>query len=274
MNPPRPSRLYQPLTVGEDIRINYLDPDIHRRRARSRTFIGKIMEMGEISILTLVLFGGLLIFFNFPSYLAQVNFWFSTMHGQAQNKEALLNDLTSSKVFIPLAEKAVVESTTEDVPPLKSSITPPDNRIIIPKIGKNVPIQEVAVQNLVSENWEALEQDIQKGLEGGVVHYPGTAQPGEDGNVFITGHSSYYLWSPGAYKDVFALLPNLEVGDKIILYYNQKQYDYIIQEKKTVAPTEVNVLQQGGKKQLTLMTCVPVGTNLNRLILVGEEVDN
>lgn len=104
-----------------------------------------------------------------------------------------------------------------------------------------------------------------------MIRYPGTARPGEKGNVFITGHSSYYLWAPGAYKDVFALLPNVEVGDTVTVYYNQRQFVYEIQEKKTVKPTEVDVLRQGEDKRLTLMTCVPVGTNLNRLILVAKE---
>ena len=129
----------------------------------------------------------------------------------------------------------------------------------------------IPVDHLVNEKWEALEQEIQKALETGVIRYPGTARPGEKGNVFITGHSSYYLWAPGAYKDVFALLPNVEVGDTVTVYYNQRQFVYEIQEKKTVKPTEVDVLRQGEDKRLTLMTCVPVGTNLNRLILVAKE---
>jgi hypothetical protein len=37
---------------------------------------------------------------------------------------------------------------------------------------------------LINENWDGLEQDIQDALRKGVVHYPGTAQAGEIGNMF------------------------------------------------------------------------------------------
>ena len=268
---PHMHRYTQQVELGEGVRVRFHDPEIHVRKVKQRTLLGKVQGLGELTILSGVLFAALLVFFNFPSYYAQVNFWWSSMQGEAQKKELALHALTEDTVFVPLTEREVATVQEHDVPPLIGAVAPPDNRIVIPKIGKNIPIVQVPKDNLIAQNWEALEEDIQKGLEEGVVHYPGTANPDEEGNVFITGHSSYYLWAPGEYKDVFALLPNLEVGDKLILYYDQQQYEYIIGEKKTVAPTEVDVLKQTPGHHLTLMTCVPVGTNLNRLILVAEQ---
>lgn len=158
-------------------------------------------------------------------------------------------------------------------PPLDFKITPPDNRIIIPKIGKNIPLIDMETDHLEGENWSELENQIQEGLREGVVHYPGTSVPGQFGNVFITGHSSYYPWDKGNYKEVFALLPSLEVNDEYHIFYNQKKYSYRIKEKKEVYPDNVQVLKQPENEKIsTLMTCVPVGTALRRLIIIAEEI--
>ncbi len=156
---------------------------------------------------------------------------------------------------------------------LNFPITPTDNRLVVPKLGKSIPIVETGDSQIQGENWGQLEKQIQSGLQQGVVHYPGTAKPGEYGNVFITGHSSYYPWDPGQYKDVFATLSKLEVGDRYYVYYNQKQYSYEVTSKKEVKPSNVDVLSQPKDEKIsTLMTCTPVGTALRRLIITAKEV--
>lgn len=152
-------------------------------------------------------------------------------------------------------------------------VVPTDNRLVIPKLGKSVPLVNMTNENIQGENWSELEKQIQSGLQQGVVHYPGTAQPGQVGNVFITGHSSYYPWDPGQFKDVFAVLGQLEVGDEYYVYYNQGKYTYKVREKFEVNPDNVNVLQQPhDKKVSTLMTCTPVGTTLRRLIIRADDI--
>ena len=101
----------------------------------------------------------------------------------------------------------------------------------------------------------------------GVVHYPDTALPGEVGNVFITGHSSYYWWSKGEYNTVFSILDKLIMGDDIYIHYNNKRYTYRVYDVDIVLPSDTSVLEQGDNSILTLMTCTPVGTNYRRLIV-------
>lgn len=156
---------------------------------------------------------------------------------------------------------------------INAPIVPTDNRLVIPKLGKSVPLVNMSSEHLEGENWHQLEEQIQGALRDGIVHYPGTAKPGQFGNVFLTGHSSYYPWDPGKFKDVFATLGKLDVGDKYYVYYNQQQYIYQIVEKKEVTPDKVEVLHQPQDKKIsTLMTCSPVGTTLRRLILTAEQV--
>ena len=152
-------------------------------------------------------------------------------------------------------------------------IAPTDTHLIIPKLGKSVPILTVGREDLLGENWVELEDQIQDALQNGVVHYSGTAAPGQSGNFFITGHSSYYAWDPGQFKDVFALLDQLEVGDEYYVYYNQTKYTYRIFEKFIVDPNDTSVLDQPADKKIsTLMTCYPVTTAESRLIIRAEQL--
>ncbi|MBU0577247.1 sortase [Patescibacteria group bacterium] len=153
-------------------------------------------------------------------------------------------------------------------------IAPTDDRLIVPKLGQSVPMVDMTTEHIEGENWSDLEEQIQEGLRNGVVHYPGTAKPGQYGNVFITGHSSYYPWDPGQFKDVFALLGQLEPGDEFIVYYNQVQYIYLVTDKFEVQPDNVSVLEQPTDEKIaTLMTCTPVGTALRRLIIRAEQIN-
>ncbi len=164
----------------------------------------------------------------------------------------------------------VVQNT--DIPKLDLEIIPPGMRVILPDARVNVPVVGVSENSLISRNWDALERELQDALRNGVVHYPGTPLPNESGNVVLTGHSSYYPWDPGRFKDVFADLHSSEVGDEIVIFYNQQKYTYQVTEIKKVLPTEVNVLGDSGDDRLTLITCTPIGTNLKRLIVIAKPV--
>ena len=134
-------------------------------------------------------------------------------------------------------------------------------KLVIPKIGVEAPVA-----------WNIEDSQIQEKLLEGVVHFKGTALPGQKGNVFITGHSSYYSWSSSPYKDVFALLEKLSVGDKIYIQYQGANFTYEVTNTKVVSPNDLSVLEPTPNYNLTLMTCVPVGTNLNRLIITSSQI--
>ncbi len=170
----------------------------------------------------------------------------------------------------PLPITATSDQSKKQIPYLNLEVAPPDDRVIIPRINRNVPIVKVSTENLIKRDWGALEKDIQQALQDGVVHYPGTAEPGDNGNVVITGHSSYFSWDPGRFKDVFALLHEVVIGDTVIVYHNQKKYYYQVYKTEVVTPDQVDVLAQAGENRLTLITCTPVGTNLKRLIVFAR----
>jgi len=202
------------------------------------------------------------------SYFNPVNYIHSANSRVSATQSALKEKLLRSPTL------ATAGSNNGDLLALLPGVGPPENRMIIPKLDLNIPLVTPSYQALLSENWEGLEKDIQDALQLGVVHYPGTARPGQAGNFFVTGHSSYYPWAPGKYKNVFARLHELNVGDEFWVYYGGDKYLYIIRNEEEVKPTNVNVLDQPvNRRTATLMTCTPVGTTLRRLILFAEEVD-
>lgn len=150
-------------------------------------------------------------------------------------------------------------------------IVPYENRIVIPKIWKNIPLVEV--QNKTVQNVKELEDVFMKELVNWIVRYPWSARPGEIWNSFIFGHSSNFPWLEWKYNDVFALLDNVVFWDEIIAYYWQKKYTYKIKEKKVIKPGDVSVLKRNNDiSEISLMTCWPVWTTLNRMIVVWELV--
>jgi sortase (surface protein transpeptidase) len=111
-------------------------------------------------------------------------------------------------------------------------------------------------------------------LANWVVRYPWSSRPWEIWNSFIFWHSSNFPWIKWDYNDVFALLDNVVFWDEIIAYYNQKKYVYKVREKKIIKPGDVSILKKDTKKaEITLMTCWPVWTTLNRMVVIRELVE-
>lgn len=110
-------------------------------------------------------------------------------------------------------------------------------------------------------------------FEQNLAHMPGTALPGERGNVFITGHSSLpQLFSSGGFKAIFAHLPEIKRGDEIIVDVEGQRFIYVVEGLKVVDPKEVRVINppDPGGRYLTLMTCVPPGLYLKRLVVLAQ----
>lgn len=160
--------------------------------------------------------------------------------------------------------RKTVALTSKSTSASKTTKTPTytDFHLLIPSLDISAPV----IADVNGKNKETYF----KALQGGVAHFNGTAKPGENSNVFIFGHSSYYLWDAGDYKTIFKNLEDIKVGDEISLWYQKKEYKYKVTETKVVEPTEISVLKPTPEEQLTLMTCVPPGTAEKRLIVIAK----
>lgn len=143
-------------------------------------------------------------------------------------------------------------------------VTYDDFHLIIPVLNTNAPV----IADVDGTN----KDTYFKALQGGVAHYKNTSKPGEGSNIFIFGHSSYYAWDPGKYKDIFKNLEDIKVGDEIDVWNNKKEYKYKVTETKVVEPTDVSVLKPTKTEQVTLMTCYPPNTTEKRLIVIAKPI--
>lgn len=105
-----------------------------------------------------------------------------------------------------------------------------------------------------------------------LAHLPGTALPGQKGNVFITGHSALTRLIGSSTKPIFASLQKVEKGDVIEVKALGQRFNYEVVGLKVVDPKEVSVINPPDSvgRYLTLMTCVPPGVNTKRLIVLAK----
>lgn len=110
-------------------------------------------------------------------------------------------------------------------------------------------------------------------FEDNLGHLPGSALPGEKGNVFITGHSSLpnVLLTKGQ-KAFFIDLPKIKKGDEIFIDVLGQRFTYQVIGLKIIDPKDISVINPPDKegRYLTLMTCVPPGFNIKRLIVLAK----
>ena len=104
-------------------------------------------------------------------------------------------------------------------------------------------------------------------LRRGPGHYPGTAAPGEPGNVAIAGHRT-------GWGSPFRRLDELRVGDVVVLETAAgTRFEYSVTRTFVTGPTDVTVLDQratgGSDSRITLTTCDPPHTSDKRLIVQG-----
>ncbi len=158
-----------------------------------------------------------------------------------------------------------VATTPVIVEPSTQAKVGPEPKIIIPRIGVEAPV--------VYDEPDVSEASYQKALERGVVRLGNTANPGTNGNVVIGGHSSNNIFNSGKYKYVFVNLKKLEPGDIFYLNYNSQRFTYKVTSKSIVSPQDTSVLTQTATPTVTLFTCDPPGTDINRLIIRADQID-
>ena len=132
-------------------------------------------------------------------------------------------------------------------------------------------IDKIAVEAPVIPDVDGADKEVYfSSLQRGAAQMSGTAKPDEKGNVVIFGHSNYYESDPGAYKQVFKNLDELKSGDKIVIRYKDKDYNYAVVKQQKVAPEDTWVIS--APYDLTLITCWPPGTIEKRLIVFANKI--
>jgi len=130
------------------------------------------------------------------------------------------------------------------------SVSPP--RLKIPVLGVDMPIVEgTSEQVLLKGAWRS----------------PWSSTPDKGGNTVIFGHRWLHL---PPHKETFYSLDKLAVGDTFQVLWNDEQMTYRVVASMVVAPTDLSVLKQTERSTITLITCTPLYSTKQRLVIRAE----
>ena len=224
-----------------------LEAVFYNKKDRKKNKIrGPISGVGFFLVLCLLFYLAL----NAKSLYLRTSFWYSSTYKNSTEQDQSLANLFANK--------------NPDLTKTKDQIPRIDN--------DSISISTINVSAPIVWNVQNTSSDVTSGLQKGTIHLAGTALPGQIGNVFITGHSSNYPWAKGKYNSIFALLGKLVTGDLIRVRYHDQDYIYKVSGSKVVKPDDLTSLKQGNQSILSVMTCTPVGTSINRLIVTAKQV--
>lgn len=142
-----------------------------------------------------------------------------------------------------------------------------DFALVIERIGINTPVvADVSVTNLAAYT---------EALKSGVAHAVSSAYPSEDpGNTYLFAHASINFWELGKYATTFNLLKKLEVGDRIHVFYKDKVFVYRVVNREVLKGWNTYPLTRPViEPTLTLQTCDPPGTTINRFVVTATLLD-
>ena len=121
-------------------------------------------------------------------------------------------------------------------------------RIQIPAISVDAPIVQ-------GDSWEQLKK--------GVGQHPGTTNPGERGNLVLSAHNDIF-------GEIFRDLDELNPGDLVIVFTNQRSYTYIVVDTKIVEPTAVEIMASTTQAATTLISCYPYLKDNKRIVVIAR----
>jgi sortase A len=132
---------------------------------------------------------------------------------------------------------------------------------ILEELGTKLYIDSIDVEGNVFQGKDS------NSMDKGFWHFPTSAYPGQRGNAVIIAHR--YLNIPPA-KDTFFNLDKVRKGDSIDVKQNGNEYTYIVSDVRIVEKNDISVLQDTTDHQITLITCTPLWTSHQRLVVIGK----
>jgi sortase A len=141
----------------------------------------------------------------------------------------------------------------------------------VPKAAPPVPADGAVVGQLAIPRLDLSVIVVQgvrdRDLRLGAGHIPGTALPGQPGNVGIAGHRDTF----------FRRLRSIHDDDRIVLRTRDGNVRYRVVSTRLVLPDDTQVLYPTGTDSLTLVTCFPfdyIGAAPQRFVVRAVRIDN
>lgn len=150
---------------------------------------------------------------------------------------------------------------------------PPPAYIVIPKIGVDAPVVEVGWKVIETEEGVKVQWETADYAAG---HHFNSANPGEGGNVVISGHHNIK-------GKVFNGLWELEPGDEIYLQNSEgevfvyKVKEVLLLKEKGVSEEErrahARYMDPRPEETLTLISCWPPWGNAYRVVVIARPAE-
>ena len=152
----------------------------------------------------------------------------------------------------------------------KAEDNSPPTRLYIPGVGIDSKVVPVGWRMIpkpgggVKSEWDVADY--------AVGHHKNSANPGQAGNVVMSGHVDYK-------GQVFKELHKVNRGDEVIVYTEKGQYIYVVTDLKIVLEEGASDEQKRANAAfmnptpdptLTLITCWPYGIDTHRLIVIAK----
>ena len=119
----------------------------------------------------------------------------------------------------------------------------------------NIPSIDVDHTVVAGDDWEALKR--------GVGHTPWSANPGEAGNCVLSAHNDIF-------GEIFRRLPEMELGDEIIVHTGTWVHRYVVKAARVVEPSQVEVMDATNHPLLTLISSYPYLVDDQRIVVIAE----
>ena len=199
--------------------------------------------------------------------------WFTGLYTH-QQQQAAARDIT--KEFAAAQSKApttggTTTGGTSKAEPYKKA---PNGDVIYPKVTQGSAETVLYVPRLGKDyHYVVVEGVGRDDLKKGPGHYPGTALPGQLGNLVISGHRTTYL-AP------FNRFDELRPGDPVIFEMADGWYTYTVTGTEIVQPTATWVINNPYPdkrpigRSFTFTTCNPKYSARQRLVVYGAFVSH
>jgi sortase A len=133
-----------------------------------------------------------------------------------------------------------------------------------PPTDEYAPTQDV-VHGTLALPTIGVEQSLHEGvtltaIDRGPSHWPGTAMPGEIGNVVVAGHRV-------THSRPFHDLDQLRPGDPLVFTLTDgSRWTYELTGVEIVAPDAMHIVEQTPDRTATLFACHPKGSAAQRIV--------
>jgi sortase A len=137
----------------------------------------------------------------------------------------------------------------------------------LPAVSLPTPGPEQATSIFIPALWNApapvVQGDGWEQLKKGVGQHPGTANPGETGNMVVSAHNDIF-------GELFRDLDQLKAGDEIRLTTATREFVYRVTGTSIVEPTNVSAMAATIRPTLTLISCYPYLVDDQRIVVLAE----